>query len=492
MIFRLAGFLSIVVFLTAAIPGIGRLDVPAASSGSLDTAALDDAITAQMHKHGLRGIALAVTQADQVIYQKGYGEAGANRPMTPQTPMYIGSQSKSITALAVAQLAEQGKIDLSAPVQKYIPWFAVADPQASRQITIFHLLHHTSGLSDAGYTALVPENASLEEGVRALASARLTAPMGTKFQYFNMGYCVLMLVIEKASGQTFAGYIQQHIFAPLHMTRTFSDPAAARAAGLAQGYSRFFGFTVPAAQPHLAYQSGDGYLISTAEDMARFAIAMNNQATYQGARVLSPGMLQKVFSPVMGYGMGWFIGPDHIYHGGANETFKTFVDLYPSRKLGIVLLINQGYMMDHYISAGQVFSDVEAIVLGKQPPGVGQGIAVPWIGWGLLALVLGLCALHTNNILHLRGWRERVMRMSPPRRAFDVAISFLIPTVILLVVYSQVKAFFGDRLNLTYQLVVMFRTLPDIAILMLVGSVPDYVQGVVKVVMLVRGKSPTA
>jgi CubicO group peptidase (beta-lactamase class C family) len=75
--------------------------------------------------------------------------------MTPQTQMYIGSQSKSFTALAIAQLAEQGKLDLNTPVQTYIPWFRVADESASAQITLNHLLHHTSDLADTGFGVLL-------------------------------------------------------------------------------------------------------------------------------------------------------------------------------------------------------------------------------------------------------------------------------------------------------------------------------------------------
>ena len=115
-------------------------------SADIDFAAVDSYITAQMGKHGLQGISLAIIQGDQTVYQKGYGSAGGGTAMTPQTPMYIGSQSKSITALAIAQLAEQGKVDLNAPVRAYIPWFTVADASASEKITVSNLLHQTSGL----------------------------------------------------------------------------------------------------------------------------------------------------------------------------------------------------------------------------------------------------------------------------------------------------------------------------------------------------------
>lgn len=476
---RLLTFLTLMLLVPGAV-------LTATDNATIDFAALDTTITAQMAKHGLKGVALAITQGEETVYLKSYGTAGQGRPMTPQTPMFIGSQSKSFTALAIAQLAEQGLVDVNAPVRAYLPWFAVADEAASAQITVAHLLHHTSGLSDAGFLTVLPQDASIEDAVRALKTAQLTAPVGARQQYFNLGYVALAGIVETVSGQVYADYIQQHIFDPLHMTHTYTDPALAKQNGLSQGYSRFFGFTVPARQPSPTYELAAGYIISTAEDMAHFAIAMNNDGVYAGTRVLSAQGLSELFTPVLGYGMGWFVTPGHIFHGGANETFKTFMDLYPDRGLGIVLLINQGYMVDHFISAGQLFAGVEALVLGHTPPAVSAGLSVRVIGWGLLALVLALCALHAWNISHLRGWRERARQWSPLKRAWDVAISFIIPTVILIVVFTQIKAFWGDRFNLTYQLGVMFRTLTDISILMIVGSVPDYAQGLVKLFWALR------
>jgi CubicO group peptidase (beta-lactamase class C family) len=472
----------------------GNFVIPTQASGinepasSIDFVEIDQHITAQMDKHGLKGIALAITQADQVLYLKGYGTAGQGRSMTPQTPMYIGSQSKSITGMALAQLIEQGKVNLNDPVIDYIPWFGVADPDATKKITISDLVYHKSGLSEEGYTTIVPDNASLEEGIRSLSTATLTAPIGTKFQYFNMGYCVLMQVIENVSGQKYAEYIQEHIFTPLGMTQSYTDPISARADGLSQGYSRFFGFTLAWPQPHVGYQLGDGYIISTAEDLAHYVIAMNNRGSYQDESLLSPEMLKRMFMSINGYGMGWFIMPDHINHGGANETFKTYVDLYPSRGLGIVLLINQGYMLDHFISADQVFYGVQSIALGKIPPPISQGWSVKVIGWGLLGFVVALCVLHVWNFTHLRGWKIKSRTMSMGKKIFGVSISFIIPTVILIIVYSQVKGFFGTRFNLTYQVLMMFKTLPDISVLFLVGTIPDYVQGIIKLGWVLKGE----
>ena len=446
----------------------------------IDSEALDAFITGQMSKHGIQGISLAVTSKTDIVYLKGYGTAGQNRPMTPQTPMYIGSQSKSFTGLAIAQLIEQGKISPDDPVRTYIPWFRVADEDASLKITVNHLLHHTSGLSEAGFTAILPEDASKEDAVRALASARLTAPVGAKHQYFNVGYDVLALIVQNVTGVSYEQYIQENIFDPLEMTRTYTDPVIARANGLSQGHSRFFGFTVPQRQPHRVYEVSAGFIISTAEDMAHYAIAMDSGGIYEGNRVLSIQGMDMLFAPVQGYGMGWMVEPGHVFHGGANETFKTFVDIYPLRDMSIVLLINQGYMLDHFISAPQIFKGVEAIVLGRPVPSVSTGWSVKQIGWILLLFVLLLAAYQARNLLSLRGWAERARGWSTARRVMDIGISFLIPTLILFIVFHQVKAFMGYRFNFTYQLITMFRTLPDIAILMIVGSLPDYIQGLVK------------
>src|SRR4029078_2298705 len=135
---------------------------------------------------------------------------------------------------------------------------------------------------DSGFSQLLPDDATLEQAVRALKDARLTAPVGATSQYFNLNYAVLALVIEAASGQSYASYVAKQIFAPLGMTHTYTTVEAARANGLAQGYSRFFGFAVLRTETHRAYELSDGYLISSAEDMARFVIAMNNQGHYGG------------------------------------------------------------------------------------------------------------------------------------------------------------------------------------------------------------------
>ncbi len=476
-------FTLLIYLAVIAVATVAALSVSTATMGLEE---IDHWIADQMQKHGLKGVTLAITQGEEIIYLEGYGTAGRGRLITPQTPMFIGSQSKSFTGLAVAQLAERGLLDISKPVRAYIPWFTIEDEAASSEITVSHLLHHTSGISDSGFSVVLPENASLEQGVRALQSARITAKVGSRFQYFNMGYSVLALVIQNVSGQSYEEYIRQNILEPLHMNRTFTDPAEAARHGLSQGYTRLFGFPIPAHQRSPVYELAAGYLISTAEDLARFAIAMNNDGVYQGNRVLSEAGMLQLFTPVQGYAMGWFVEQGHIFHGGANETFKTFVSLYPDRGLGIVLLINQGYMLDHIVSAPQLFHGVNALILGGVPQS--GGVSVQVIGWGLLALVLTLVMYQGRNIYRLRNWYTRASMWSTAKLTCDLALHFIIPTVILILIFSQVKGFFGDRFNLMRELVFMFRTLIDLSILIVIISVPDYGQGMIKIFWIVSNR----
>jgi CubicO group peptidase (beta-lactamase class C family) len=449
-----------------------------ALSAEINFAALDDFISAQMSKHGLPGVAIAVIEDDKIAYLNGYGVDGAGRPMTARTQMLIGSQSKSFTALAIAQLAERGQLDLNDPVQAYIPEFRVADESASSQITLNHLLHHTSGMSDSGFGIVLPLDASPEQVIQVLAQARLTTPVGSSHQYFNLGYSVLAYIVELVSGQTYAEYVQEHILTPLEMSASTADPF--HASDLAQGYTRLFGFPIRMNEEIPVYGVGEGFIVSTAENMARYAIAFQTG----GAGLVTPEMLKRILTPGIGsYGMGWYIfdGGAKIVHGGANQTFRTEVNLYPHQNRAFVLLTNQGYQVDHFVSAGQLTAGVEAIILGRTPPPVSLGWSVQQIGWGLGVFVLALTALHTRNFISLRGWSTRSRQWTLSKRAWDVAISFLIPTLILTIIFWQVSNFYGNRFHLWTNLAYMRLGLPDIFILMLVGSLPDYIQGFIKI-----------
>jgi len=219
----------------------------ASSTRKPDFAKIDMYAQAQLEKSRIPGLALGIVQGDQIVHLKGIGRADdSGRAVTPQTPFCIGSTSKSFTALAIMQLVEAGKIELDAPVQRYIPWFRVADPVASARITVRQLLNQTSGLTEAaGKGAVIgagPE--TLEQAVRDLCTAELNRPVGISFEYSNLNYLTLGLVVQMVSQEPYEIYLQQHIFEPLEMRHTCTSNEQAKRDGLASGYRYWFGFPV--------------------------------------------------------------------------------------------------------------------------------------------------------------------------------------------------------------------------------------------------------
>src|SRR6266545_4748537 len=184
--------------------------------------AVDDYIRSRMKELGIPGAALVIVQGDQIVHLQAFGVADAEgRLVTPQTPFFTGSTGKSFTALAIMQLVEAGKIKLDAPVQTYLPWFRVADPDASERITVRQLLNQVSGLPHSiGQTQLANTDLSdsaIENNVRALANVELNAPPGERYEYSNSNYVTLGMIIQAVTSQSYESYISEHIYKPLHM-----------------------------------------------------------------------------------------------------------------------------------------------------------------------------------------------------------------------------------------------------------------------------------
>ena len=141
------------------------------------------------------------------------------------------------------QLVEAGKVGLDQPVQRYIPWFRVSDPQASALISVRQLLYQTSGLPMIREAQLSTDldDGVLERTVRALEHAKLNFPPGKSFAYSNANYETLGLIVQYVSGQTYEEYVKQHVFAPLEMKNSFVSLAEAMQHGMASGHRWWFG-----------------------------------------------------------------------------------------------------------------------------------------------------------------------------------------------------------------------------------------------------------
>jgi CubicO group peptidase (beta-lactamase class C family) len=323
---------------------------------SPDFDAVDRYVQAEMQAVGIPGLALAIVHEDEIVYQKGFGIADpTGRPVTPQTPFNIGSVSKTFTALAVMQLVEAGKLELDAPVQRYLPWFRVADSEASTQITVQDLLNHTSGLSNAvGNDYSKQDDSSdsaLEQRVRALSDVQLNRPVGSGHEYSNANYDVLGLIVQVVSGQSYETYIQQNIFEPLEMSNSFSLQDEARQHGLATGYRMWFGFPIPYRELAPRAHIPSGQQFSSVEDLAHLLIAHLNGGNYQGSSILSAAGIESMQNtPVSSgancatYSMHWSHGSrcdtSTLGMGGDTANFKARILLSPEEKWAVILLMN--------------------------------------------------------------------------------------------------------------------------------------------------------
>jgi CubicO group peptidase (beta-lactamase class C family) len=276
---------------------------PLLDSTSYD--AIDAYIEQQMRRLHIPGVSLAIVEGDQIVHLRGFGKARpSGETPTPQTPFFIGSLTKSITALAVMQLVEAGKVELDAPVQRYLPWFHIANPQASAQMTVRHLLNQTSSLplwrSEIATADFDDRPDATERQVRALSTLKISRPVGSKCEYSNFNYNILGLVIESASGESYVGYIQNHIFDRLDMRHTYTLKAEAKHHCLAVGHRHWFSLPFPV--PDMPVPVGmlpSGQLISCAEDMAHYLIAHLNGGRYGEVQILSQAGIDEMHRGVL-------------------------------------------------------------------------------------------------------------------------------------------------------------------------------------------------
>lgn len=410
---------------------------PASAAQPTDTASydsIDSYIEKQMRRLNLPAVSLAVVENDSIVYLRGYGQAlPGGQPPSPQTAFIIGSTTKSFTALAVMQLVEAGKIDLDAPVQTYLRWFRVADPQASAQITVRHLLNQTGSLP------LIPAWQQLadfddspdatERQARALSTLQLTRPVGSQFEYSNVNYNLLGLLIEAVSGETYAAYIRNHIFDPLNMNHSYTSKADADQNELAVGHQSWFGF--PVAVPDLPFPAGSlpsGQLVSGARDMGQYLIMHLNNGKYGNQQLLSPAGIAEVHRPAVAavsagvdmghYGMGWYIDQQDqttiIHHTGMVPDYYTYMALLPDQNKAFIMLVNVNYLT-HEISLTEVGAGIAMLLAGKQPAPIQFGF-IPWLVRSSLLIPLLQMVGVISTLRLLARWRRDPHRLPSNRR----------------------------------------------------------------------------
>jgi serine beta-lactamase-like protein LACTB len=314
-------------------------------------AQIEKAASSFLAANSVPGISVAVVQDGELLWSAGFGMADLENfvPATSSTLFRLGSISKPITATAILQLSERGKLDLDAEVQNYCPAF----PKKEWSITTRQLLGHLGGIrhyNPDGKGDIPDDNAkhfaSMEESLQIFANDALVAKPGTKFHYSTYGYTLLGCVLEGASSEKYVDYVKENVFEPAAMEETEADNFFA----VIQHRSRWYhkdkaGVVQNAGVLDSSYKIPGGGLISSADDMARFEIAIFAN------KLLKPATREVMWTPQKavdgsptGYALGWGTQKKYglalVEHTGGQQGTSTSIILAPERRAGIVVLAN--------------------------------------------------------------------------------------------------------------------------------------------------------
>lgn len=429
-------------------------------------AAFDRMVAQEMRSANVPGLTYAVVEQGRIARQQAYGSrvAGEAVAMTVDTPMQIGSLSKGITAVAILQLVESGRLALDEPIASVLE-MEPGDPLS--RVTVRQLLNHTSGLGtlrgNAHTDDLSLDAQALERRARDLWSAPPVAPPGSRWAYSNANYLLLGLLIERASGEDFGSYVDARIFRPLGMGSSWvvgCDCGDARGQAVV-GHRPWFGSRRASVGVVSGRASGpQGGVVSTASDMARFlAMLVNGEDDLLSAEGKTL-LWQPSGANSPRYGMGWFVDTagDRAYHGGSSPGFESFAILLPRQRKAAVVLANasSGFGFDETLQLRQsvVSRALGLPYAGERRPWRRQ---VAFVALLLLPLVLLLdAARSTRRIVAAR--RAGSLPRSPSW--WPMAVCAMLGGVLLVVAPRMSGAY--------YSTLVVFQ--PDLALLLLVSA----------------------
>lgn len=310
-------------------------------------AAAMDALFDEYSRAGVPGASVIVVKKGKVLFKKAYGLANLEDKIasTTSTNYRLASVTKQFTAMAIMILAQRKKLSYEDRLTDFFPGF----PEYGKQISVRHLLNHTSGL--IAYEDVMDDNATTplnDQDVLELMKQQNHThfPPGTQYRYSNGGYVLLGLIVEKASGTSFPEFLRKSIFAPLRMNHTVlyhrDDHSDRRRA---YGYSKRGEAFVRTDQSLTSSTRGDGTVYSSVEELYRW-----DQALY-GTRLVSAAALKEAFTPAAqvdedtGYGFGWFIeskrGLRTVWHSGNTIGFTQLIRRFPDQKFSIIMQANR-------------------------------------------------------------------------------------------------------------------------------------------------------
>lgn len=345
---------------------------------------LDNYVETFLEEYKIPGASIAIVHENDVYYSNAWGVTGeSEEKVTTDTPFALGSISKSFTGLAIMKLIEEETIQLEDPVQKYLPWFTLKDKQAASQITIKHLLTHSSGISTYSGLSISDKESkdfdAIRKNVESLSNVKLTASPGEKYQYSDANFLILGALIEEVTNQTYSEYMEQHVFSPLGMKNTAADYSTAYKKGYVIGYQSWFGIPRKSA---VTYDNGGapyGYITASANDMVQYIKFLSQ---HENKDFLTENSMNLYVSPHIQtgedryYGLGVRITnpgskDEMIWHSGSTPDSRAEVFFIPETGWGGVILTNKNHILEEkalvYLKQGII-----NILNGEEPVDIPQ------------------------------------------------------------------------------------------------------------------------
>ncbi|MEX2496762.1 MAG: serine hydrolase domain-containing protein [Woeseia sp.] len=301
-----------------------------------------DRIFAAYNGEGVPGAVVHVIRNGKPVLTRSYGMANIEKSVSvsPETNFRLASLSKQFTAMSILMLVDRGQLRLDDALTDVFPDF----PDYGRDITVTHLMQHTSGLVD--YEPFVLEDVAVQivdSGVLDLMKQqeRTDFAPGSEHRYSNSGYAVLAMIVEQVSGKPYADFLHENIFEPLgmHGTVAFQD-------GTSTVNNRAYGYNVTAEGVEFSDQSawsavlGDGGIYTSVLDLSLWDAAL------YGDDLIGEELKQLAFTPYLeNYGFGWrideYAGRPRMHHSGSTIGFRNFIQRFPEDRLTVIVLSNR-------------------------------------------------------------------------------------------------------------------------------------------------------